>query len=173
MTRGSISLWGAALLSTLLLAGDAVASSPGQEASERAPTPTATERADHAVGTIEVRSIRVQQWLREARAHQNAPRTRCLDRLLSQAHAVERQARVEERRVGFAEKRGAKEVVGLGLMRLSLLDERSRLVADEAYWCGKKRSRRPKVPTGYRVRVIKPKLPVVTIAPSSQAAARR
>lgn len=173
MTRPSTFLLGAALLSTLVLASDAAASSPGAKTSQSAPTPTAAERADRALGTVEVRAIQVQRWLREARSHENAPRIRCLDRLLSQAHAVERQARVEERRVGRAAERGAREVVGRGLARLELFEKRSRFVVEEAYWCGKKRSRRVKVPTGYRVRVIKPKLPNVSTAPSSKAAAWR
>lgn len=173
MTRPSTSLLGAALLSTLLLAGDALASSPRAEPSQSAPPPTATERADRALGTIEVRSIRVQRWLREARSHQDAARTRCLDRLLSQAHAVERQARVETKRVSHAAEHGVEAAVGRGLKRLELFEERSRVIADEAYWCGKKRSRRPKVPTGYRVRVIKPKLPPLSTTLGSDAAAWR
>ncbi|HHH31377.1 MAG TPA: hypothetical protein ENK57_23935 [Polyangiaceae bacterium] len=173
MTRGSHLISRAALLSTLLLVSDAVASSPAAGASNGAPPPTAIERADIALGGIEVRSIRVQRWLGEARAEKNLPRARCLDRLLSQAHAVERRARIEMRRVSSAAERGAEAAAGRSLTRLDLLGERSRSIAEEAYWCGKKRSRRPKAPTGYWVRVIRPRLPNQSVRPSSDAAAWR
>lgn len=185
MQRGPL-LQLAALLSILALpaSGDAVASpadenASEQEASERPKTLSAIVQADDQLSVATQRSRRVQQWLRQARAEKNEPRVRCLDRKLSQAHAIERGARRERDAIARSARRSPstprqREWLALHQRRLELFVERSGAVADDAYWCGRQAHRQVKLPTTYRVRVIRPPLPSADrVTPSSNAAAWR
>jgi cell division septum initiation protein DivIVA len=164
MKRGSAHLLAALLSTCLVLAGGDAIASPSTGATSTSARSQSThvaakQKAAEIAGQATLRSDRIHNWLREARAERRLIRARCVDRLLSQAHAVERQAHLEERAT-----RRSRAHVAMHLSRLVRMEERSRRIAEEAYWCGKKRSQRTRMPTTYQVRVDKPRLPTPTYA---------
>ena len=128
-----------------------------QRASEGARAES-VRRAEGMATQGAIRSDRVHTWLRQARAQRKDARARCLDRMLSQVHAVERQLREEAAAI---KARAARPEASLDQneARMAILEARSRGLAADAYWCGRERSRRPKGPTTTKVKVTRPNLP--------------
>ena len=66
---------------------------------------------------------------------------------------------VEERRIRTALAKGHTHAAQARFSRLKIYQERSRLLYEEARVCASPISRRIRMETGYRVRIIKPALP--------------
>jgi hypothetical protein len=116
--------------------------------------------ADEAVAVMALRGDHVQRWLGEARAKGQKRRAACLDDMLSQVHAVERLARDELGWMTRAQIRGAEvELFPPRLARVAVYTQRSQGLLGEAQACGGKVSRRQRMPTGYEVRRVEPRLP--------------
>ncbi len=134
----------------------------------RASKAPATQRAGQAalntahaqVSWMSLRSDHVFRWLRVARGQRDLRRSRCLDRKLSETHAVERQGRIELRAIRRAAKLGV-DTFAPHLIRLKRFAARSNELMASAHRCGQKVSRRQRLPTTYRVRVVEPRLPKV------------
>jgi hypothetical protein len=107
-----------------------------------------------------LRSDRIHRQLRHARGKKLAQRSRCLDRTLSMAHAVERQGHNELKAVErLARTRASRRgQLGAHMTRLATIAGQSRLLTQQAERCGRV-SRRSKAPTQYSVKVIRPNLP--------------
>jgi hypothetical protein len=107
------------------------------------------------IDAMSLRSDNVHRLLRKARATKHGVRSRCLDGMLSQIHATERQALLELSALEATRSR----VVLTRLARLQTLSTRSKQLAIEASRCGKRYSKRQRVKSGYTVRVVAPRLP--------------
>jgi hypothetical protein len=117
----------------------------------------AIERGHQLVDAMSMRSERVHRLLRDARRRRHAAVARCLDGKLSEAHAMERQALRELARLSSATQ--ASRSPAPHAARLAAFAERSEAVVAEANNCGSKARRRARLPTGYSVRMIAPRLP--------------
>jgi hypothetical protein len=126
-----------------------------EPSSSRKAKASVVQRAKLAIDTMSLRSNRVHRQLRDARARKQTARTRCLDGMLSQIHAVERQARLQ---LGALHATASHLDRGR-LKRLRTLSTRSQQLVVEASRCGKPYSSRQRVKTSYTVRVLAPKLP--------------
>ena len=122
----------------------------GSRESEHARNDSAVRRASEAVASLSLRADRVHVWLREARNRRQTARSRCLDPLLSQAHAVERQGAIE---LALLERAQPNEL-GAHMQRIGNIVARSRQILAQANVCGKVVSRRVRAPTQYRVRLL-------------------
>jgi hypothetical protein len=158
----------------VLLCGSVLAESPGHSPSNGS-APQSETRASHAPATVpagqaaletaraqvswmSLRSDHIFRWLRVARGQGNARRSRCLDGKLSEAHAVERQGRNELKAIQRSAKLGS-DRFGPSLTRLRRFATRSNQLMASAHRCGQKVSRRRRLPTEYRVRMVAPPLP--------------
>jgi hypothetical protein len=108
-------------------------------------------RARERAASLTLVSGRIQNWLRESRGKRQAARSRCLDPLLSQAHAGERQGQTE---LAALEQLPDGEARERRILRLDYIVNRSRQILTEANACGKRVSKRTRVPTTYRVRLL-------------------
>ncbi|MBW2455091.1 MAG: hypothetical protein JRI68_11300 [Deltaproteobacteria bacterium] len=109
---------------------------------------------------MSLRSDHIFRWLRVARGNKDLPRSRCLDRKVSEAHAAERQGRQALAAIRGAVRQGAAGYAH-HLARLQRFADRSNQLMAAAHRCGQKVSRRQRLPTTYRVRMVEPKLPPV------------
>jgi hypothetical protein len=120
---------------------------------------TNVRRAGVLVSRMAMRSGHVHKWLRKARGSTHVKRARCLDRMLSQVHALERLGAIEQQEILAAVTVGHATMADARLMRLGVFETRSKILLSEANVCGKARSRRQRMRTSYRVTLHKPKLP--------------
>ena len=116
-------------------------------------------RATDMVDLLSLRADRVQLWLRDARGQQDRARSRCLDRVLSQSHALERQGDYERGAIATAVLRGEAWATAPRLQRLAVFFARSDTLLEAADDCGRQVSRTMPMPTRYQVRTTKPQLP--------------
>jgi hypothetical protein len=161
---GSTTLLCAALV---LWCGAAEAEGAASSPSKAAPSQTeaattsgksAIQTAKAQVSWMSLRSDHIFRWLRVARGQGDLRRSRCLDRKVSEAHAVERQGREELAAIRRAVKQGG-EPYGHHLARLQRFANRSNQLMAAAHRCGQQVSRRLRLPTTYRVKMLEPKLP--------------
>jgi len=164
---GSTTLLCAALV---LVCGSVQAEAAAPARSNGSATSRGAQTTDHQatlrsaraqVSWMSLRSDHVFRWLRKARAEGDHRRARCLDRKVSEAHAVERLGRKELGAVRRAVRAG-KEGYAHHLARLQRFADRSNQVMAAAHRCGQKVSRRQRLPTVYRVRMVEPELPPVS-----------
>lgn len=140
-----------ALCVVLVLSGGLRAEpSGGARENEHARSDSEVRRAREAVASLSIRADRVHLWLREARNRRQTARSRCLDPLLSEMHAIERQGALELAVLERAEQ----NELGAHLQRIDNIVARSRQVVAKANVCGKVVSRRVRAPTQYRVRLL-------------------
>jgi hypothetical protein len=140
---------------------------PASSSARAAAVPTPAEarrhpivrRAEDLVDLLSLRAAQVQLWLRDARSSQDPKRTRCLDKLLSQTHALERQGDHERRSIEGLMLRGEAWATAPRLQRLAIFSQRSSDLLAEAGECGRQVSRHVRMPTGYQVRSSTPRLP--------------
>jgi hypothetical protein len=96
----------------------------------------AAARADDLVGWMALRSDAVHALLREARVRREESRAECLDAMLDQAHAAERQAGDINVELQRAAAEGDDQVMGNHMLRLRVLAERSRELLHQSRKCG-------------------------------------
>jgi hypothetical protein len=119
-----------------------------------APLPTGAsldERLDRArqiTDRLRVRSDRVQRSLRDARRAQYGLQTSCLDDLLSQLHAAERDGMAATKAVRAAASKEDARTVDREVSRLMVLEERSRILVHTARSCGQVKRRTPPASAG-------------------------
>jgi hypothetical protein len=107
------------------------------------------EPARDLVGQVQMRSDQVQEWLRAARRARYRERSSCLDDLLSQSHAVEREADVAKLAATKAVDQSDAHGVLRELVHLYVYDQRSRTLLEDAQWCGvARRPTSPRLPVG-------------------------
>jgi hypothetical protein len=116
-------------------------------------------RAADLVDLLSLRADRVQLWLRDARGQQDRGRSQCLDRLLSQSHALERQGDYEREAIENDVLRGEAWATAPRLQRLAVFFARSAELLDQANDCGRQVSRQVRMPTRYQVHMTRPQLP--------------
>ena len=121
----------------------------------------AVQRARAFTMWMAVRSDSVQQHLWEARFRRETERMQCLDRRLSQLHAIERSGRSSQLAVEAAVR--ADGLTGSHMVRLVHLHDASRRHLRAAEQCGQSVSKRVRLPTRYTVRVVRE--PVLPDAP--------
>jgi hypothetical protein len=121
--------------------------------------PASYDQAAAWVSNMSIRSDQVRKLLMKARGNQQLTQVRCLDGLLSQAHAVERLGRRTQRSIELALARGLRQRAEAHGARLAVYESRSQGLLEEANHCVTPVSRRVRVPSGYTVRVIPPRLP--------------
>ena len=149
-----------------LVAAAAAADGPGVADTSRADevatassTSIAAElvRARDALAATGLRSDQIQRWLGEARRARDGQRAQCLHRVLSQAHAAERDL---DATLGAAEQAASDPgSFELHRERLRVVGLRSEALLGEASTCGRAPPRRASVPTSYEVRMKAPPLP--------------
>lgn len=153
-------------LSTLASVAEAapVASSGAARAqASRAPNPSSgLQVMQRHVQRMGWRSATTQRWLRLARSRHQWAKARCLDRLLSQLHAIERLATAEHgrltARVDDAQRSDAILDLRPDLARFDNWSRRSEALFARAGACGR---RTYAWAPGTSVRVIRPRLPSV------------
>ena len=176
---GSTLLCAALLLLCGSVQAEGAKPSSSNGSAKRSETPAARSQAaiqaaKAQLSWMSLRSDHIFRWLRVARGQGDFRRSRCLDRKVSEAHAVERLGRQELQAIRRAAKQGDGHY-GHHLARLQRFGDRSNQLMAAAHRCGQKVSRRQRLPTTYRVKVIPPQLPRETQLPrrSSQQERRR
>jgi len=134
-------------------ASAADASGPVQTEAEPAkpPNPLAKylDPAVELVGGMRLRSDQVQEWLRAARRAGYRDRSSCLNDMLSQSHALEREADLAQHNAEKAVEQNDAHSVLRELVHLYVYDQRSRVLVNDAQWCGVAR-RRPAANGAFR-----------------------
>lgn len=128
----------------------------------------AVQRARAFTMWMAIRSDSVHQSLWEARFRRDTARMQCLDRRLSQLHAIERSGRSSQLAVEAAVRADA--LTGPHMVRLVNLHDASRRHLRAAERCGRQVSERARLPTRYTVRVTHE--PVLPEAPRLDSASR-
>ncbi len=151
--------WACVALLGVLSSGVARAETGAEATTAAAPHPLLREAADtmHHMG---MRSDHIRRQLMKARGSHDDKRARCLDDKLSQAHALERMAADEHARLRAALSGGHQAAADARSARLAAYADASRRVLQEARACSGV-SKRVRMPTTYRVRMIAPPLPPV------------
>ena len=133
---------------TASTATDPASAAPADPDAEppKPPNPLARylEPAHDLVGQVQMRSDQVQEWLRASRQARYRERSSCLDDLLSQSHAVEREAELAKLAASKAVDQSDAHGVLRELVHLYVYDQRSRTLLEDAQWCGV--ARRPTSP---------------------------
>jgi hypothetical protein len=129
--------------SALAGAVDASASAQTEAAPVKPPNPLAKylDPADELVGGMRLRSDQVQEWLRAARRAGYRDRSICLNDMLSQSHALEREADLAQHSAEKAVEQNDGHSVLRELVHLYVYDQRSRVLVNDAQWCGVARRR--------------------------------
>jgi hypothetical protein len=102
------------------------------------------EPARDLLSQVQMRSDQVQEWLRASRRSRYRERSSCLDDLLSQSHAVEREAEIAKLAAAKAVEQSDAHGVLRELVHMYVYDQRSRTLLEDAQWCGV--ARRPTSP---------------------------
>lgn len=125
------------------------------------PSPAARARKARQVSdAIRLRSDQVHRWLRAARLSRQHQRGRCLDDLLSQAHAVERLADQSQRAMLGASRRHDGHRLRRESSRLRVYETRSQVLIRKAQACGKPAARAHRRGQNvHEVRTRRPRLP--------------
>ena len=163
MMPRATSVWALAVICTL--------SVPAQAGSSASNIPISTtrarlarhasqlQRADDLASWVGIRAEQAQRLLRDSRVNRDDARAICLDEILSQLHAIERQSLVTEAQIREAAAADSDRRIGAHMSRMQVLSERSRQLVAKAEACGKNISRRVRMPTGYSVKMFAPSLP--------------
>ncbi len=120
---------------------------------------SAVKRARAFTGWMAFRSHQTHTMLRKARSKKRTRLAGCLNDKLTQLHAIERVGHRDRRAIEAAVRIDG--LTGHHMVHLVGLHDASQAVFVAASECGKKVSRRVRLPTAYRVRVFKPTLPAV------------
>ena len=130
-------------------------------------------RAEWLLVHVALRSDRIHKWLRRARQRSAFRRARCIDRILTQAHAVERQGQEARRQAQRAAKRGQRHEFAQPMARLWVCSQRSRALIRIAHACSANGGRPKHHPSTYRLRIIKPPSHTARGAGTARSVVRR
>jgi hypothetical protein len=127
------------LFATTVLSAALVAGATAAQARPRVHQSPLYRGAVETLDAMALRSDRIQEWLRAARAAQRGPRAACLHDMLSQSHAAERLGQHALEQIRRALEADDDELARAELGRLERAAERSRQVEAEASACGRPR----------------------------------
>jgi len=123
------------------------------------------QEASDLVGRMSLRANRVHRWLRDARSRNDFRRARCLDDMLSRTHALEHMGHAEVDAIVSAIRSHHTSHAQRLLARLTRYDQRAAQLIAVAHNCGMRVSARPRMKTGYTVKVIAPRLTALSDVP--------
>lgn len=150
--------WACAALLVAAVLSSGVAQADAAVTAEQARRHPLVRRAADAVYQTGMRSDHIRRQLMRARGSKDGKRARCLDDKLSQAHAVERLTAREQSAIMAALLGGRLSAAEARSARVEAYETRSKLILQQAHACSGV-SKRVRMPTTYRVRMIAPPLP--------------